>query len=397
MENTNQRCGLGAIPDNEAYDSGGCKHLGWQESDIILGLVQQYRSTHNLPYLTTAWERIQVVLDLRDSERGVFDYKNRSRPLWRNVSYQFPKGLLMSQTDEYNHIHNTSGQGMSEAERSSFSYHWIVHTGKILLPIILFSETIYSDKELYGDDLWIERAKLCLEATRAGVDEHMRGDDPQWVENRDIGYFQYEAAVISKVRSGEWESPNLKYTPNIPYNMQNIFGSVLVHLHLTYQLIGYEQDSALFKMYAEKLAKYLKNGLVEVSTEPGKSRYTWKYHSNHADPAEDASHAALNIQFAKLCYDNGIIFTYDDMQKFASTFKHMIFHSDGLQVKHLVDGTMKFGVSPGKYRGTMGRWVDLADIDESIFIMCYEIYSEGISSVYTSSNMLKAFQSLSND
>jgi hypothetical protein len=75
----------------------------------------------------------------------------------------------------------------------------------------------------------------------------------------------------------------------------------------------------------------------------------------------------------------------------------MIFHSDGLQVKHLVDGTMKFGVSPGKYRGTMGRWVDLADIDESIFIMCYEIYSEGISSVYTSSNMLKAFQSLSND
>ena len=57
--------------------------LAWSQSYVLLGLVRMYETYRDTYYLDRLIENIDQVLSVRDSERGVTDYRGLSLPAWR--------------------------------------------------------------------------------------------------------------------------------------------------------------------------------------------------------------------------------------------------------------------------------------------------------------------------
>ena len=57
--------------------------------------------------------------------------------------------------------------------------------------------------------------------------------------------------------------------------------------------------------------------------------YRWNYWGGpYAGVGEDVSHAAINVDFAALCMQNGITFTDVDMRGFGQTFVDSVYRDD---------------------------------------------------------------------
>ena len=58
--------------------------LAWSQSYVLLGLVRMYETYKDPYYLDRLIENVDQVLSVRDSERGVTDYRGLSLPAWRS-------------------------------------------------------------------------------------------------------------------------------------------------------------------------------------------------------------------------------------------------------------------------------------------------------------------------
>jgi hypothetical protein len=68
--------------DNDNAD-GRSGMLAWSQSYVLLGLVRMYETYKDAYYLDRLIQNIDQVLSVRDSERGVTDYRGLSLPAWR--------------------------------------------------------------------------------------------------------------------------------------------------------------------------------------------------------------------------------------------------------------------------------------------------------------------------
>src|SRR3954471_23168013 len=57
--------------------------LAWSQSYVLLGLVRMFETYRDTYYLDRLVDNIDQVLSVRDSERGVTDYRGLSLPAWR--------------------------------------------------------------------------------------------------------------------------------------------------------------------------------------------------------------------------------------------------------------------------------------------------------------------------
>ncbi len=70
-------------PNDNTNRDGRSGMLAWSQSYVLLGLVRMYEKYRDTYYLDRLIDNVDQVLAVRDSERGVTDYRGLSLPAWR--------------------------------------------------------------------------------------------------------------------------------------------------------------------------------------------------------------------------------------------------------------------------------------------------------------------------
>ncbi|MFI7064308.1 twin-arginine translocation signal domain-containing protein [Kribbella sp. NPDC050124] len=70
-------------PNDNTNADGRSGMLAWSQSYVLLGLVRMYETYRDTYYLDRLIDNVDQVLSVRDSQRGVTDYRGLSLPAWR--------------------------------------------------------------------------------------------------------------------------------------------------------------------------------------------------------------------------------------------------------------------------------------------------------------------------
>ncbi|MFF0267960.1 hypothetical protein [Kribbella sp. NPDC004536] len=70
-------------PNDNTNRDGRSGMLAWSQSYVLLGLVRMYETYRDTYYLDRLIDNVDQVLQVRDSARGVTDYRGLSLPAWR--------------------------------------------------------------------------------------------------------------------------------------------------------------------------------------------------------------------------------------------------------------------------------------------------------------------------
>ncbi len=253
--------GFGASLDDNTTGT-----LAWLESYHLLGMMQQYRATSETKWLDKIVTHFDRVLQKRDDRLGRKDVHT-----------------------------STSLKGWGTATYDKAGWHvYIVHTGMVCQGPAEFVREIKSSPSLqdkFGKTA--DRFLVELEAMVADAEQFWRED--------------------AATGEGYYIDPGMAGTGVMPLNMVSAMATVCVEL---YHITGKEQ----YRDKATKFATYFKNCLRDN----GAGGYNWAYwpktSKDKVDRGEDISHAALNVDFARRCAAAGIVFTHDDMVKFANTW-----------------------------------------------------------------------------
>jgi len=294
-----------AGPPDEAT-LGDASGLAWGESYVLKSYVAMYEGTGKTSYLEELVRRGDRVLAFRDDRRKVQDVvRERVMPSWSTGKY-------------------------SDGKR----YAWIVHAGMITYPLARFAWLVKSRPEL-GKAFGAKAA-----AYEKDVIETVKAFDKYWKEGPGKGEGFYWGLVLGKA---------------LPLNQQNALGRTQVMLWLT-------TGQAVYKERAEKLARYFKNRMKLTE-----DRYTWAYWDQGG--AEDISHAAINVDFAYLCYRGRLVFEKEDMARLARTLQHCGRGKEGFALT--VDGQ-----GETNYSMQAGRWGHLGFVSPEVRVLLFEYFKE---------------------
>ncbi|MBX7080285.1 MAG: hypothetical protein K1X88_13905 [Nannocystaceae bacterium] len=291
--------------------------LAWGESYVMASLAAMARATNHPMYLDRLAEHIDAVLAQRDDARGVADWRGISGPCWRNTSYQSPT-----------------------------PYCYAVHTGMLVTPMLEFVAAVEASPwaQQAGDDgeTLASKAERYLVAAQESVAFH----DDEW---NDGGYYVFP------------DVPNLAAAGQIqPLNQSNALGRA--HLLLA-ALTG--DAGALAK--ATALATRFR---AQIST-GADGALLWNYGAGaYAAPGEDISHAAINVEFAVLAAQHGVVFDDTDLAGLATTFRERIYLDDATFSDFIGGGS----TNGDSYRAQIGRWVVLAPWSASTYAAVRDAY-----------------------
>ncbi len=314
----------------EAYDNvdGGSWYRGydnesatlaWGESYVMMGLAAMFRATGDPGWLDALAWHAEAVLAQRDDARGVTDYRGVSGACWRNSSYQ------------------------------DGDYCYVVHSGMLIHPMVEYTRLVAEhgleddvdprDGERYGD-----KAATFLAAARETVALH----DDQW---NSAGYYIFRPDADFLTYAGV----------DLPLNQSNAMGRALVSL---YQVTG----DAEYLDKATALAARFEDQLTTSG-----DTYLWNYWGgSYSAHGEDVSHAAINVDFAALCAEAGIVFDSDDLERFAATLLDNVLVDDGT-VSDWVGGGSTNGSS---YRPQVARWLRLSPVHSPIYTGIRNLYDQ---------------------
>ena len=281
------------VPDGYTK-SANASQLAWGESYVLMAYLSMYEATGDRAYLQRFLEHADRVLVRRDDRTGVGDeLRGRVMPAWSTTKYTKDK-----------------------------RYAWIAHTGMITYPMARWVYLAKTDDVLGGQ--YPEQ----IRRYEQDIVETVSAFDDCWRDGPGDGEGYYHSVYLGKA---------------LPLNMQNAFGRTLVALWLA-------TGDETYRRRAEKLARYFKNRITKDG-----DRYVWAYWPADSTRIEDVSHAAINVDFAFVCYRAGIVFDKADMEAFVQTFKGICRGAEGFAGR--IDGT-----GEPKYSASVARWLHLAFI-----------------------------------
>ncbi|WP_409343983.1 RCC1 domain-containing protein [Paenibacillus sp. MBLB4367] len=260
-----------------------------------------------------------------------------------------------------------------------------VHTGLLTYPMATFARVVYDTPALNGNPMYKAAADRYFQAAWDAASTH----DYQWVENTaNEGWYIYPKGAPMFVDGSENQ-----------FNHYLSLGKTYVELS---QIPGPHQADALNK--ATRMANRFKNDLTWDNV---KDAYVWTYypkqsatytgwdertsttinHENNSCWTADHDinkipYAAIELDFAVLAYDNGIVFDEKDMQRFVHTFTRNVLTYDGSGMPKLnfaVDGSG--GIAPPIQEVFATQWMKTAPWDDTIFHMSRKLFSSHSSGV----------------
>jgi hypothetical protein len=281
----------------------GPGNMAWGDSYTLMSYVAMYEGTGDTVHLDRLVKHFDLALSVRDAKTGKRDeYRNKVMPSWGTGGYS---------------------QGKWTA--------WLVHTGMLTYPAASFVRHVSENAKLQP------KYKAKADEYLAVLEEIVAAYDDEWKDGPAEG-------------EGYYESKPIVGKP-LPLNQQNALGRTLVQLAAVTKKPQYRDK-------ATKLARYFKNRLRLMDN----GAYAWEYWGAKEGKGEDISHAAINADFAALCYRNNIVFTRDDMTKLAATFTKNIIKPDGTFA-----ATVAGSGTVGELRGQLGRWLNLCEFDRRIY------------------------------
>jgi hypothetical protein len=164
---------------------------------------------------------------------------------------------------------------------------------------------------------------------------------------------------------------------DIPFNQSHALGETLIIL---YRLTGEDQ----YLQKALRLATRFKRSLAQDAG----GAYIWLYWETPGvytvtGTTEDISHGAINIDFARLAYQTGIIFDAHDMRRFALTLAQNVIEptsrtmgdcGETFQIANVSDYVAGGAKNMNTYWTTPGRWLMLSAFDQQAYPPIARVY-----------------------
>ncbi len=315
--------------------------LAWGESYIMMGYMALFRSTGERLFLDRLADHADHVLASRDDLAGMKEYNGKSSPCWLNTKYQ-PDGE---------------------------PYCYVVHSGMITYPMAHFAVEVLARPDLwdlltYDGASYKAKADLYIQRVQETVAFHSF----QWKNGPGAG----EGHYVFDPNATFLSSPGQE----MPLNQQNAMGRTLIML---YKATGKAE-------YLDKATRLAKR--FEAQLKLQEDCYVWNYGGGaYKAPGEDISHAAINVDFARLAGENGIVFTSTDLVRFANTLFDKVYKDSSALYDH-VGGTGDLNGS--SYKAQCGRWLNLVPYRPEIYSVVRDIYDEYPTSS-TSGSVLVGF------
>ena len=290
--------------------------LAWGESYIMMSYGAAYLGSGDRFFLDKLADHADHVLANRDDVRGVTDYRGVSGACWRNLHYQ--------PADE--------------------PYGYAVHSGMITYPMAAFVKIVREDPTLddlttYDGSTYLDKADRFATALYETIAFH----EDQWRDAGDGGYYIFREDATFLPYSGR----------DLPLNQGNALGRTILTLGVA------EADGALLDR-AARMARWLETRLTYSTLD---DCYLWNYWGGtYAAPGEDISHGAINVDFAVLCAEAGVVFAETDSVRFAHTFSRRVYESSDVHYDHV-------GGSGGtlSYTAQTGRWLQVSPFDPTVY------------------------------
>ena len=308
--------------------------LAWGEAYVMMSLASMYRATQDPMWLDELSRHVDATLQQRDDRRGVKDYRGVSTACWQNHSYQ--------PADE--------------------AYCYVVHSGMLAYPMAEWVRLVQQNglnKEVaYDGRSFGEKAEDYLIAAEETVLAH----EDQW---REEGYYVFRPDASFLTYAGR----------DVPLNQSNTMGRLLVTLYaVTGDKNYYEKAKALADRFKGQL-----------------TNYRWNYWGGvYSGVGEDVSHAAINVDFAALCAQNGITFTDVDMRAFGHVFTDSVYLDDQTFSDFLGGGT----TNGSGYLPQVGRWLRLTPWKTSVYTAVRDLYASRFTPSNASASMVLSWAHL---
>lgn len=325
--------------ENHEYN-GGSYAWGW--SYVANSLIDMYRVTEDERYLAIFVKQANYIFTQTDEMLGLesFTGSGLSLPAWSDRG---------SYTDD------------------QFNYTYPVHTGMILLPILRFVDTVYTENL----DSYTESANRYLK--EAGDALAIHNDDRMWVDFSETeGFYtghQYGEGIVSEASK---------------IGIPNRISIYLAAAGLYDKLTG----GNVYKERIEKSLNYFKNSLFKYDKEF--DSYYWSYweEQNIQKPWEDISHATITVYGIFILHEEAgfSVFTEDDFKKITNNIYKIIEYknSEWLMRKHIhqrgVEEKAYYHLSENPYYYDVLRWSFLGVYDEKVLDVLERVYEENNTS-----------------
>lgn len=241
------------------------------------------------------------------------------------------------------------------------------HTGKIIAPLAKFAAWVKQQSSLSS---FSGRAAEYLRCAEETVPEQERS----WVDLGESGYYIFEK--------------------NIPFWCDGLPEphNTLAATGTAFLWLSEATGKPLYRRRAEQLARFIRSNL-----EP-RADGTWMFHywfgplhtgwkaaddlsSNTpartgAKSPEDVSHLQLTVRFMVECEERGVVFTRDDLIRFARTFNERLFIST--PEGGTLHSTMEAATDDrrlGAYDSALYGFALLGSVDRQVFERCRDIYT----------------------
>ena len=310
-----------AINNGEGYSNytNEVGTLAWAESYLLESYLDMYLATKDINFIEKFVQHAEKVVNNTDKARSVKDYKGRSRIGWSATKYTVDNKPMI----------------------------FLVHSAMITYPLAKFSLIVKNDKNF---NKYSKIANKFLNLTIEAIKEF----DPQ---------FRYDEKTGEGSYWWEGDEPlktDLKAPP--PFNFSLSAGRVFVLLYkITKEKVYLDK--------ATSLAKYFKHNLILTED----NAYLWGYRADIKKfPAyEDISHGGIDLDFAILCAENGIIFDENDMKRFVNTLLRLKKADDGffnyVNKTDILGENSNIGGKKADLSFTIGRWLELSQFDCSAY------------------------------
>lgn len=297
--------------------------LAWGESYVMMSLIAMYRATGDLRFLDLLVRHADLVLLQRDDARGVRDYRGVSAACWQNTHYQ--------------------------PEEQPYCY--VVHSGMIAAPLAEYALLVQQDgleavPTVGGAPMGDKAA-----AYAAAAAEVIAAHEDQWDPD---GYYVFRPDAAFLTYAGR----------DLPLNQSNAMGRLLLLMHT---LTG-EAD---YLDKATRLALRLRAQLTAQG-----DAWVWNYWGGaYAAPGEDVSHAAINVDFAAMAAEAGVVFSEADVERFAATFTDNVYVDDATTYD-FIGGT---GDQNGSgYRPQLARWLRISAHRPAMWAAARDLYADSV-------------------
>jgi hypothetical protein len=346
-----------ADPDGDGY-------LAWSDTDYSVGLVDAepvgdvggltIEPAHQKPYVKRGGElvtgheyRIEFTADDRLRVLGLTDGKDLAAPAYADptVIEAIPGAKLTLKGP------GKGGAAFRVTTHAPEPCEYQVHDGMVTYPIAQFIEVAFADEKL--------PAKY-----RAKADEYasllwkhfLEKWESTWVDLPD-GAGLYKFTKNPTQRFPDYSLPHNQYL-------------ALARTWLVLQAIPGLEHRDEYRDRAEKMAQYLKQNLKLAG-----EAYVW----NYWDPlpaeegvrryVEDSSHATIDIGFAVEAAQRGLVFTDEDLQRFAATYTQVMWNGS------LDDPRIGDRVDTDKGDGRMwSEWIMLGRASEAVCNLAAALY-----------------------